>query len=203
MNASYVADGPTSPVPITANASDMVFGATGSNALTSATYGASYFFPDYINAAGVGTPIYYYNGNTANVAGVRATNGTFKTVYIAPGIEQFTNTSSKNTILKLSHDWFDGLTSTQDFDNAMRNLSMGQNYPNPTNGITTIPVSNIEKDLRMQIVDLTGRVIYEQAVAKGSESIIVNTSNIEAGMYLYRLVDGTHAISAKPMQVTH
>jgi hypothetical protein len=84
LNASYVNDGPTSPQPITANASDAIFGTTGSNALTSATYGSSNFFPDHINAVGNGTVIYYYNSNVNNRAGVRATNGTYKVVYLAP-----------------------------------------------------------------------------------------------------------------------
>ena len=203
MNAAYVADGPTAPVPITAKASDAIFGTTGSNALTSLTYGSGFFFPDYINAAGVGTVIYYYNGNVNNKAGVRATNGTYKVVYIAPGIEQFTNTTSKNTILKLSHDWFWGLTSTAQFDQAMLELSMGQNYPNPSADMTFIPVSNLEVDATMQLVDLAGRVILEQQVAKGTEIISVNTAGIDAGMYLYRLVSGAQTISGKPMQVVH
>jgi hypothetical protein len=203
LNAAYVSDGPTSPVPITANASDAIFGTTGSNALTSATYGSGFFFPDYINAVGLGQVIYYYNGNVNNKAGVRATNGTYKVVYIAPGIEQFTNTSSKNTILKLSHDWFWGLTSTEQFDQAMINLSMGQNYPNPSTDLTYIPVSNLDVDANVQIVDLAGRVVYQQFVPKGTELIQVNTSSIEAGMYLYRLVNGSTAISSKPMQVIH
>jgi hypothetical protein len=85
----------------------------------------------------------------------------------------------------------------------MINLSLGQNYPNPSTDLTYIPVSNLEMDVKMQIVDLAGRVVYEQHVAKGTELISVNTSGIEAGMYLYRLVNGQNAISSKPMQVIH
>lgn len=203
MNAAYVADGPTAPVPMTANVSDAIFGTQGSNALTSATYGSSFFFPDYINAAGLGQVIYYYNGNTSNKAGVRSTNGTYKVVYLAPGIEQMSTVSSKNTILKLSYDWFNGLTSTEQFDQAMLDLSMGQNYPNPSTVMTTIPVLNLEKDVTLQVVDLAGRMVYQQFVPKGTENISVNTSTLEAGMYMYRLVDGQSATSGKPMQVVH
>ena len=203
MNAAYVSDGPTAATPITANASDAIFGTTGSNALSVAAYTSTYFFPDYINAVGNGTVIYYYNGNVNNKAGIRATNGTYKVVYLAPGIEQFSTVASKNTILKLSYDWFNGTTSTQDFDQAMLNLSMGQNYPNPSTDITTIPVLNLEKDVKLQVVDLAGRIVYEQNVAKGTTNISVNTATIKAGMYLYRLVDGQSAIMSKPMQVMH
>ncbi|MEW6468244.1 MAG: T9SS type A sorting domain-containing protein [Bacteroidota bacterium] len=204
LNASYVGDGSTANTQLTVNSSDAIFGTSGPHPIsTTVPYTSTYFFPDEINAAGIGTVIYYYNGNVNKKAGVRATNGTYKVVYLCPGIEQLTNTSSKNAILKLAHDWFWGLSSTEAFDQSMIALSMGQNYPNPAASITYIPVENIEKDMMIQVVDLTGRVVYEQAVSAGTELIILNTGTLEAGMYLYRLVDGNAVIKAKQMQVVH
>jgi hypothetical protein len=201
LNAAYLADGASTNTPITANASDAIFGTAGSNAVSTAVYTATNTFPDELNTAGIGQAIFYYNGNTAKKAGVRATNGTFKTVYLAVGIEQLATTASKNTILKISHDWFHLATGTDDFDNAMLALSLGQNYPNPASDHTFIPFTELNKDVTLQVVDLSGRILSESKVSKGTGIFKLNTSALEPGMYLYRISDGETTSSAKPLQV--
>jgi hypothetical protein len=134
-----------------------------------------------------------------NRAGVRATNGVYKTVYLAIGIEQLTNTTVKNTILKLSHDWFYGLTSTEEFDHAMAAISMGQNYPNPAQQSTIIPLFNVEQDIILRVTDMTGRIVHEQQVTKNTGYVNLNTSSMESGLYTYSILDGKQVIITKPM----
>lgn len=200
MSASYLNDGTTTAgVGFTTNTSDPVFGTVPSTTLIN-YYGGTYFFPDEINPVGNGVTIFRY-GTTAKIGGVRATNGTWKTVYLCPGVEQLANATAKNNILKTSYDWFNSTTSTEEFDKNM--LSLGQNYPNPSNGSTSIPMAEVKSDMTLQVLDLTGRVVLQQQVAKGTSLVNVNTTSIEAGMYLYRLVDANTATKAKPMQVVH
>lgn len=203
MNASYVADGSTANTQLTANTGDAIFGGMGNHPLTTATYTPTNYFPDEINAAGVGTVISYYNGNTTKRSGVRATNGTYKVVYLGVGIEQFTNTSSKNSILKLSHDWFWGITSTEEFDNAMIAISLGQNYPNPANTSTVIPFENLDRNATLEIMDLTGRVVYTQNVPAHASYVNVNVEKFDSGTYIYRLTADGKVIASKPMNVAH
>jgi hypothetical protein len=202
LNASFVSDGSTANTSLTSNVSDGVFGASGNHPISTTVYGAN-FFPDEINAAGNGVVIYHYNSNVNKKAGVRAFNANYKVVYLGVGIEQLSQTNSKNTVLKLSHDWFYGLTSTEDFDNAMNAISLGQNYPNPANTSTIIPINNLDRDGKIEIMDVTGRIVFSQLVSANSAYVNVNTSSLDAGTYIYRIVVDGKTISSKPMSVAH
>ena len=201
LGASFVDDGVATTTAIGANASDAIFGtAPASIPLSTTVYTGTSFFPDDINTTGTGQVIFKYSANS-KTAGVRNTNGTFKTVYLAPGIEQMTTAANKNAVLKISYDWFHAAVSTQDLDNAMLAMSMGQNFPNPANDFTYIPFSELNKDATLQVLDMTGRVLSENKIEKGSVIFKLNTSKLVSGMYMYRLTDGTNAGSAKPLQV--
>jgi hypothetical protein len=198
LGANYANDGGTANTQLTTVTTDPVWG-TMPNATITNYYGGTYFFPDELTVATNGAAIYKYNTSTTKVGGVRATNGTWKTVYLGAGIEMLSSAQQKNEILKLAHDWFYGFLSTEDFDKAM--LMLGQNYPNPAEGVTYIPMSNIEEDMTLQVIDLMGRVVMSQEVAKGADLAVVNTSQLDNGMYMYRLMAGTKVTTAKPMQV--
>ncbi len=200
LGATYVNDGTTTAgVALTTQTSDPEFGTVPNTTLIN-YYGGTYFFPDEINPTGTGVTIFKY-GSTSKVGGVRNTNGTWKTVYLCPGVEQLANTTAKNNMITASYNWFNKSTGTEEFDRAM--LGLGQNYPNPSNGLTAIPMSKVETDMTLQVIDLAGRVVMQQKVAKGTELVNINTSGIDAGMYMYRLTDGSTVSKAKPMQVVH
>lgn len=203
LNASFVNDGVATSTTLNVNASDLVFTGTPSSPISTTFYGSGNLFPDEINAAGIGAPIFYYNSGTSKPAGIRATNGTYKVVYFSVGMEQLTNITVRNTILKLSHDWFHGtISSTAEFDNAM--FSLGQNYPNPGNEYTVIPIYNSgNQNVILEISDLTGRIIYSRVIDSHTSNVIINTSQFNSGMYMYRLMIGEELMQAKPMQVIH
>jgi hypothetical protein len=201
LGAAFVDDGVATTTAIGANTSDAIFGSAGASIpLSTTVYTGTSFFPDDINAAGTGAVIFKYSSNS-KTAGVRNTNGTFKTVYLAPGIEQMTTAANKNTVLKITYDWFHLATGTQDLDNAMLALSMGQNFPNPAVDFTYIPFSDLKTDVTLQVMDMTGRILSQNKVEKGTGVFKLNTSKLSSGMYMYRITDGTIAGSAKPLQV--
>lgn len=201
LGAAYSNDGGTANTQLTTQTSDPIWGNMPNATISNSVYGSQYFFPDELTATGTGVAIYKYNTSTTKVAGVRNTNGTWKTVYIAPGVEMLSTAAAKNEVIKRAHDWFYGYLSTEEFDKAM--LGMGQNFPNPATGITTIPLSNIENAMQLEVVDLTGRVVLNQEIAKGAESVQINTLNLENGLYMYRIVNGSSVSNALPMQVIH
>jgi Secretion system C-terminal sorting domain len=201
INATYLNDGVATNTQLTANAADNIFGTIGNHTIsTTVPYTDTYFFPDEIAAGPNGKAIFTYNGS-AKVGGVRSTSGTYKVVFLGVGIEQLASAASKNAILKLSHDWFYGLISSVQFDKEMSGLSMGQNYPNPFSTITNIPVTHIENDMDLQVIDLVGRVIITQKVEKGATNVQLNNENLQPGSYFYRLIDNNKVLSCNPMQV--
>ena len=197
--ASWSSDGTTANSTLTTINTDSVWGWM-PNAPIANFYGGTNFFPDEITPVGKGMPIYNYNGSV-RIAGVRATNKIWKTVYIGTGIEMVNTKLNRSTIIKRAHDWFYGMVATGINELGSASENLGQNYPNPSNATTTIPLSNIEKDLVMQVVDLSGRVLSSIQVTRGTQLIQLNTADLAQGMYMYRLMDGSKQLASRPMQV--
>ncbi|MBK9729943.1 MAG: Omp28-related outer membrane protein [Chitinophagaceae bacterium] len=198
MFADFIDDGSTANKPLTANTADPVFGALGST-LINYYYTSTYFFPDQIVPYGIGTPIFYYNNNTAKTAGVRGDNGTYKTVYIAPGIEMLGTPTNKTAIIKTAYDWFYGVTGTGNIVAA--NEQMGQNFPNPGNEITYIPVSGLTEDMTLTVMDQLGRTLISQQVPKNASTVTVNITSLSNGVYFYRLANASNQGITKSMEV--
>ena len=77
-------------------------------------------------------------------------------------------------------------------------------YPNPNNGSMQVDYTIPETEKgQFEVVDLAGRVVMTQMVAEGTTLVQINTATLEAGMYLYRLVDGNAVVKAKQMMVAH
>lgn len=197
MGTGFVADGTTANSQYKAVTTDPVFG-TVPNSTISNFYGGSYFYPDELALSGTGIKVFSYT-TTSKIAGIRNTNSTWKTVFLGTGIEMLATPSVKYEILKWSHDWFYGLVSAQEFDAAM--LSLGNNYPNPSDAVNNIPVSNLNADAKLEVLDLQGRVVMTQPVNKGTTLIQVNTAALESGMYMYRLSSENNVLAVQPMQV--
>ena len=204
LNAKFIGDGTSANNSINATAQDPVFGqapmATISNYYGNDSQGKPYLYPDEISPLGIGTTIFKYNGGS-KVAGVRSFNGVYKVVYLAVGLEMLENATIKNQILKLSHDWFYSIVGTEEFDREM--LSIGQNFPNPGINETSIPFKNVDHDMMLQLNDIAGRTLAEYPVIKGTTSITINTSAIQSGLYLYRLMYKNFVLPGNLMQVIH
>jgi len=93
--------------------------------------------------------------------------------------------------------------NTPEFDNASLKLTAGQNYPNPAGNSTIVPLSNVENNMTLEVVDVQGRVVSSQPVNAGAATVEINTENIEAGMYFYRLTDGQSYTEMNRMEVIH
>jgi hypothetical protein len=80
-----------------------------------------------------------------------------------------------------------------DFQNG---IGMGQNVPNPANGMTMIPYDLQEAaTLTFEVHDLSGKLVATQAIGKrstGSHRLQFDTTSLGEGVYVYSLVvDGT------------
>jgi hypothetical protein len=72
-------------------------------------------------------------------------------------------------------------------------FSLGQNYPNPFEGETTVPFTlNTAADVRLDLLDLSGRKVagvVRKGRSAGAQSIKLNLSGLglEPGDYFYQV----------------
>ncbi len=75
-------------------------------------------------------------------------------------------------------------------EDALANMWLGQNIPNPTNGLTKIeyyvPLSG---EIKFNVVDILGRNVYsrQEKVSTGKHSMDLHLTDLPAGVYYYSL----------------
>lgn len=60
-------------------------------------------------------------------------------------------------------------------------------YPNPTNGMLNIRINQFIGNLSIQVVDVNGRIVYNQANQNFNIEKSINLSSLQKGMYLLKL----------------
>jgi hypothetical protein len=88
-------------------------------------------------------------------------------------------------------DIFGSLVSIGEIKTNNELYTVGQNFPNPANGITSVPV-NFKKStsVKLTIVDLLGKVVFNDTfenIPAGSSQIELNMSNLTSGVYVYSI----------------
>jgi hypothetical protein len=91
---------------------------------------------------------------------------------------------------------------------AGKTFTVGQNYPNPANYFTTIPIYNLKDNGKFQVFDLLGKKIIDVNVPAGTTYVEVNTADLPQGDYIYVIVidsfkDGDGGITTNKMSVEH
>ena len=92
--------------------------------------------------------------------------------------------SVRKEVVKISHDWFYGALTTEEFDAKFQSLTA---YPNPSNNFATIEFSEVDEDATLSIYDIAGKVVYTNQVTSNTNSINVDVTSFETGYYLYNL----------------
>ncbi|MBR9979343.1 MAG: T9SS type A sorting domain-containing protein, partial [Bacteroidetes bacterium] len=87
------------------------------------------------------------------------------------------------------------------YDAAISSLFIGQNYPNPAAGTTTIPLPSAARERSILLFDITGRLISSHQVAPAATNYQLSTSELRPGMYYYQVFDGAEFIGGRSMQV--
>jgi len=89
-------------------------------------------------------------------------------------------------------------------ENALT-MELGQNFPNPFNGVTTISYSLTSNEtISIEVTDVAGKVITvlnEGTKGAGTYTTTFNSSDLEAGVYFYTLSNGTSS-TTKTMTIT-
>ncbi|MGB5071925.1 MAG: Omp28-related outer membrane protein [Flavobacteriales bacterium] len=201
MLANFVSDGTTASNLVNFTDADAVFGAVPNSSIANifAVGANSYSYPDQITPIAPATGILTYNTGS-NIGGIRGQTDNFKVVYLGVGPEQMADAAVGRQMIQLSHDWFYGLVSVEEFDNAIG--SLGQAYPVPADGQLNIPVNTLKEAATLEVFDAMGRLVMEQSAAPNA-ILKLDTRNLTSGMYSYRLRTATSTGTARAFSVAH
>jgi hypothetical protein len=75
-----------------------------------------------------------------------------------------------------------------------------QNYPNPTNGNTTIDfIAGNNQMVNFSITNLLGDIVYNKEInsKRGVNKLDINTSDFSNGIYLYSISNGTNVVTKR------
>ncbi|MBR9978405.1 MAG: hypothetical protein KFH87_09975, partial [Bacteroidetes bacterium] len=157
--SNYVDDGGPENASVTFAAMDPLFGGLKQSALAnvygSNPQGTPYFYPDEIRTSPGGVAIAFYDDDNSRIAGIRGAKNDFKSVYFGFGLEQVGDEDIRNEIMRLTRQWFHGIISSIQYDAAISSLFIGQNYPNPAAGTTTIPLPSAARERSILLFDIT------------------------------------------------
>lgn len=198
MLATYVADGSASNSPVNFVDEDLVFGAL-ANSPVSPVFGSGTTYPDEITPIAPAGPILRY-GSTTKIGGLRGQTANYKVVYMGVGPEQLASASVATATVTLSHDWFYGLVSVEEFDAAMG--SLGQPYPVPADQRLVVPM-DLKETVTLTLHDATGRIVTRRTVAAHTPQVELATGQFDAGMYTLRLQTADGMGTARSIVVAH
>jgi myo-inositol-hexaphosphate 3-phosphohydrolase len=131
---------------------------------------------------------------------VRSRVEDYKTLFMGVSLEMIADVAVQKEIMKLTYDWFSGLLSNEEFDSKM--LAISANYPNPANQYTMIPIHGQKKG-QVEIYDLGGKIIQKLSYAKGTKELKLNTSDMQDGLYVYKIVEDGKIVKSLLFQIIH
>jgi len=177
---------------------DAVFGTLSNSAVNNVFSTNTY--PDRIDPIDPAVPILRYT-NPDKIGGLRAEVGNHKVVYFGIGPEQMSNTEVGRGMVQLSHDWFYGIVSVEEFDAAMADL--GRPYPSPANDVVNLDVSSIHGATTLEVLDASGRLMLTQAVANNAGLATLHVGSLANGVYSVRARGPQGTGAARAFNVLH
>jgi len=198
MHADYQDDGSVSNSQVDWVSTDGVFGQVPSVGINDIHNGNNY--PEEIDPISPAQEIFFYNGNANKIGGIRVETANYKIVYFGIGVEQVDDAAIADQMVKLSHDWFYGIVSVEEFDARLAAV-LGQSYPNPTNDVAYIPLTGLEEDATLNLYDPMGKLILELQIPRGMNIIDLDLSALGSGLYSYQLIGSDGATYARTLQV--
>lgn len=191
MHAEYVDDGSADNSNFIVFPTDPVFGFIGNSAINDVDSGNLY--PEFIAPINGGVAFGRYENELdgqIQTCGIHAETANYKMVYLGIGIEQFADQGTANNFMIAAHNWFyQGVTLPDLTGVETQELNvLGQNFPNPASGITTINVTDLDVNATFHMFDLDGKVVLTKDIESGSTDFTIDVENLPEGIYHYRLV---------------
>ena len=124
-------------------------------------------------------------GSTNDLVTATAGDSEAQTTFYLDGTDGTWYYTTSTPVVRIN---FDPSVSVED---EVANITVGQNFPNPFNGNTTVNYElNSTETVTVEITDITGKVIAvmnEGVRTAGSHVLTINSNNLAAGTYYYTL----------------
>jgi len=141
---------------------------------------------------------YHYNSNNALISG---------STYTIPSSNSIDRDGSHNTLTTFDHYYLDNVT----FDESEFNLAIGINeavasfgtvatYPNPANEAVNVNITlNKNENVTVSMFNALGQVVVTETrnMTAGFNTVKMNTSNLESGVYFMSVTAGTSTTTTK------
>lgn len=190
LKAVYKGDGSAANNQLDAVTTDGVFGSVTSSTIVDKYNGN--IFPDEMDPSNGAEAIFYYNGNSAKVGGIRF-HGAYKSVFLGVGLEMIQDAAVQNEIVKLSYQWFNGIISLDEFDLGMRKISA---FPNPSKD--WISLDNLKENMNYEvsITNVSGQEVMHSSETSSNGTLKININTLPQGAYLINLKNDKETISS-------
>ncbi len=186
LHAEYLGDGDNTTMTATFTDPVLKYNEVGMAFLKDAHNGNMY--PEQLATTAMSHEVFKYDANNVT-GGVYAQVGDYKVVYLGVGLEQFTNVEQANTVMNITRDWFTGVISSVELDNAFDALFSSTTYPNPVVETLNIDIAgNVSSQAQIQISDVRGSLVSELSVDVSSSEIHVPVAHLQAGAYSWTVV---------------
>jgi Outer membrane protein Omp28/Secretion system C-terminal sorting domain len=201
LHSSFDDDGGATNNLLVIETNDSVYysiAALNTSAITNVYVGTN-FYPDQISATATGNEAMYYNTTKTKTACVWGTNGIYKTVNFGISLEMIADTNVRKEVMKITHNFFHNIITGIEMQEKLNQL-MGQNYPNPATNYTSINFSGNNNSMTFILTDINGRIIQNILIPANTQSIQLDISNLEKGVYIYYLKEENRIIDTKYLE---
>ncbi|QQS27987.1 MAG: Omp28-related outer membrane protein [Sphingobacteriales bacterium] len=77
-------------------------------------------------------------------------------------------------------------------------------FPNPAKDAATIVITNgTSASSQLRLLDVTGKVVFEQQIGAGTNTININTAKLSSGTYFYQVIDNGVNLGTQKLVVLH
>ena len=142
------------------------------------------------------------NGNTATcsaVVTVEDFNGACNPSYSNINSDIETAFTNKDNSVDLDAYGETGAHADESDNNAITNPLKVSVFPNPSNGVFTLSLNNMNSDTRIFLLDIAGRLIEQKSISssENSQNIEIGNNTLSPGAYVLRVLSGEKTITKK------
>jgi len=199
LKASYVADDPNNTAStyyssLAQSISSSIYASNDTINFDNGTHGTyNVSYPDVITTINGSLPDLHYTTSNTDYACLHYT-GVFtggtaagKMVYMSYPFETIYPSYMRDTVMKdILIYFFHKQNVTTSIENNLQNKTHTL-YPNPTTGVFTVVLNDLEENSFIQICDLQGRVLKQENMLSKSQQI--NGIDFAAGIYLVKVFE--------------
>lgn len=124
-----------------------------------------------------------YAQEVIGAAGTISSNGTHSLEWTIGESLTSTESNGTNTITQGFHQTMLTVSSIEE-EGATFNVSA---FPNPTNSILNVNITNCDEELNVQLYDVAGKLVKSIRYAAGQQTSLINFEKYERGTYYIKV----------------